>query len=94
MKAPRIRTWSGLALFATAGLVLISATGCQTTIGGQTLPSAYYLTDDVQYFPAGPPDKLYQERRALEQYKAEQELGPAGAAPAPAAAPPAAAPGP
>jgi hypothetical protein len=73
MKAPQITKWSGLALFATAGLVLISATGCQTTIGGQTLPSAYYLSDDVQYFPAGPQDKLFQERRALEQYKAGQE---------------------
>ena len=33
-------------------------TGCQTSIGGQTLPSATYLHDDVQYFPAGPEFKL------------------------------------
>ncbi len=33
-------------------------TGCQTTIGGQTLPSPDYLSDDVQYFPAGPEFKL------------------------------------
>jgi hypothetical protein len=33
-------------------------TGCQTTIGGQTLPSADYLTDDVQFYPAGPEFKL------------------------------------
>ncbi len=42
---------AGLAL----GGLLISASlcGCQTTIGGQTLPSAHYLEDDIQYFPAG-----------------------------------------
>ena len=57
------------------GLLLISAssTGCfQTTIAGQTLPSAYYLDDDVQYFPAGPEQKLSNQIRALERYKAER----------------------
>jgi len=33
-------------------------TGCQTSIGGQTLPSAYYLRDDVQYHTKGPEFKL------------------------------------
>jgi hypothetical protein len=88
MKAPRIINWSGLALFATAALALTSTTGCQTTIGGQTLPSAYFLTDDVQYFPAGPQDKLFNERRALEQYRAGQEAQVPGAeAPTPGAPP-------
>ncbi len=88
MKAPRIKTWSGLALFATAALVMTNATGCQTSIGGQALPSAYFLTDDVQYFPAGPQDKLFNERRALEQYRAGQEAQVPGAeAPAPGAPP-------
>ncbi|MCX7419779.1 MAG: hypothetical protein NT013_09615 [Planctomycetia bacterium] len=53
-------------LFATA-------VGCQTTVGGQALPSAYYLHDDVQYFPAGPEFKLTQQVQALEQYKLEQQ---------------------
>src|SRR5579863_4523702 len=88
MRARQITNWSGLALIATAGFVLAGATGCQTTIGGQTLPSAYYLTDDVQFFPAGPQDKIFNERRALEQYRAgqEQQVAP-GEAPAPPAAP-------
>ncbi len=47
-------------------------TGCQTSIGGQTLPSAYYLEDDIQYFPAGPEFLLTNEVRAIEQYKAER----------------------
>jgi hypothetical protein len=86
MKAPRINTWSGLALFATAALAMTSATGCQTSIGGQALPSAYFLTDDVQYFPAGPQDKLFNERRALEQYRAGQEAQiPGSEAPTPGA---------
>ena len=65
---------SGWQKLLVAGL-LISAgtTGClQTTIGGQTLPSAYYLDDDVQYMPTGPEQKLSNQIRALERYKAER----------------------
>lgn len=40
-------------------------TGCQVDVGGQTLPSAYYLQDDIQYFPAGPEFKLSKEAAAL-----------------------------
>lgn len=50
-----------------------AAIGCQTTVGGQALPSAYYLKDDVQYFPAGPEFKLTKQVEALEEYKLEQE---------------------
>ena len=47
-------------------------TGCQTDIGGQTLPSAFYLRDDVQYFPHGPEELLPNQKRALSEYRAEQ----------------------
>ena len=53
-------------------------TGCQTTIGGQTLPSAYYLTDDVQYYPEGPEFILSNQVQALEQYKLQREAEFAG----------------
>ena len=90
MKLQQVKHWSRPALAAATGLVLVVATGCQTTVGGQVLPSAYYLSDDVQYYPAGPEDKLYRERAALAQYKAGQLQPPvAPAAPAPGAAPPA-----
>lgn len=46
--------------------------GMQTNMGGQTLPSSYYLRDDVQYFPAGPEEQLTNQKRALQQYKLEQ----------------------
>lgn len=48
-------------------------TGCQTTIGGQTLPSPDYLSDDVQYFPAGPEFKLSKQVEALSRYEAERD---------------------
>lgn len=47
-------------------------TGCQSTVGGQTLPSAYYLRDDVQYFPSGPEFKLTRQVEAIEEYKLQQ----------------------
>ncbi|HET6425362.1 MAG TPA: hypothetical protein VFG20_16865 [Planctomycetaceae bacterium] len=70
----------GLCLFGSLGSV-----GClQTTMGGQTLPSAYYLEDDVQYFPAGPETKLSNQIRALERYKVERESLQDGAGQLPA----------
>lgn len=48
-------------------------TGCQTTIGGQTLPSPDYLTDDVQYFPAGPEFKLTNQVEASRKQAAEKK---------------------
>lgn len=53
-------------------------TGCQTTIGGQTLPSPDYLYDDVQYFPAGPEFKLTNQVEAMRQYEVEQKKAQAG----------------
>lgn len=48
-------------------------TGCQTSIGGQTLPSATYLDDDVQYFPAGPEFKLTNQVEAVKKYELERQ---------------------
>jgi hypothetical protein len=57
----------GLAISASAGL-----TGCQVDTGGQTLPSPYYMQDDVQYFPPGPEFKLAREAAAMKQYNQDQ----------------------
>ena len=46
---------------------LCSSTGCQVSVAGQTLPSPYYLSDDIQYFPAGPENKLANETAALKK---------------------------
>jgi hypothetical protein len=49
------------ATLAVLGLGAVVNTGCQVSVAGQTLPSPYYLYDDVQYFPAGPENKLAKE---------------------------------
>lgn len=67
----RRRPWSRL----LGGLGLLAATGalgCQSDIGGQTLPSPYWQSDDVQYFPPGPEFKLSREAAAMKSYKDEQ----------------------
>jgi hypothetical protein len=64
-------TATGSTVVLRRGVLLLAAaagifqTGCQVDVGGQTLPSAYYLQDDIQYFPAGPEFKLSKEAAAL-----------------------------
>jgi hypothetical protein len=53
-----------------AGIVLPAVTlltGCQVEMAGQTLPSPYYLTDDVQYYAPGPEFKLAREAAAMQE---------------------------
>jgi len=57
----------GLGLFSVLGL-----TGCQIDVGGQTLPSPFYLQDDVQYFPPGPQFPLSREAAAQKAVSLEQ----------------------
>jgi len=54
--------------------MLAALTGCQVEVGGQVLPSPYYLSDDVQYFPPGPEFKLAREAAAIQQVAAEEAL--------------------
>jgi len=53
----------------------ILSTGCQIDVAGQTLPSPYYMSDDIHYAPAGPEFKLSNEAAAMKAYEAEQALG-------------------
>lgn len=61
-------------LLAVALLAVVGLTGCQVDVGGQTLPSPYYLFDDVQYFPPGPEFTLSREAAAMKQFNEEQAL--------------------
>jgi hypothetical protein len=70
--AAAVSRWLGAAAIVAAGLGL---TGCQVDVGGQTLPSAYYLQDDIQYFPAGPEFKLSKEAAAQKAYRKEMAQG-------------------
>jgi len=55
-------------------LVALGSAGCQVDIGGQTLPSPYYMDDDVQYFQPGPEFKLAREAAALKAARQEEQL--------------------
>lgn len=90
MNASSVPRRCGLLVVLTLSL---TAVGCQVDVGGQTLPSPYYLDDDLQYFPTGPEFKLSREAAALENMQRGAVLRGAPAvmppvnAPAPAPAP-------
>ncbi len=69
-----MRTLYIVSLIVITALLSSLNIGCQSTIGGQTLPSPYYLEDDVQYFPAGPQQPLYQESAALQKASEEENV--------------------
>lgn len=75
--------WLMTTLAGTSLAILaVASTGCQVTEAGQTLPSAYYIGDDIQYFAPGPEFKLQREAAAMNAYKADLEAAQA-ARPAP-----------
>jgi hypothetical protein len=61
-------------LLVLGALSALGTTGCQSDFNGQTLPSPYYLKDDVQYFPPGPEFKLSREAAAQKAYAEDQAL--------------------
>ena len=71
MNKKGIRSWMKVAFCGIALSAATALTGCQMSIGDQTLPSAYYLKDDVQYFPKGPEFKLWREAEALKQARSQ-----------------------
>ncbi len=62
---------------AAIGLLLCGSlaplAGCQVSVDAQTIHNHYYLLADVQYFPAGPQNKLANETAALEKARAEAQ---------------------
>ena len=56
----------------------LCSTGCQGVYNGQLLPSPWYHTDDIQYFPPGPEFKLSREAAAMKAYKADLEAQQGG----------------
>ena len=65
----RRSTHALLMVTGVAGSML--ATGCVADYSGQTLPSPYYLSDDVQYYAPGAEFLLPNEAAAMEAQKAE-----------------------
>ena len=71
------KPFSRLRMLSYTGAVVlasVASTGCQVDVGGQTLPSPYYIYDDVQYFAPGPEFKLSNEAAAMKASKAQQAL--------------------
>jgi hypothetical protein len=73
MKSKNTKRWLHATLWGLGMVVALGATGCQVDLAGQTLPSAYYYSDDVQYFPPGPEFKLAQEAAVMKAYNADQQ---------------------
>jgi hypothetical protein len=59
-------------LLGLGATLAIGVTGCQSEIGGQTLPSPYYMTNQVQYYQPGPQMRLSQEAAAQKAYNQEE----------------------
>jgi hypothetical protein len=74
MKSNQAKRWLHTLLCGTMLATAVIATGCQVTSSGQTLPSPYYIRDDVQYFPPGPEFKLTEEANLMKAYNAERAL--------------------
>jgi len=83
MMMPGIPAWKRFGVAAIGLLSLVGATGCQVDVSGQTLPSPYWLTDDVQYFAPGTEFKLSREAAAMQAEADAEAAGAVGAAPAP-----------
>ncbi len=71
---------NGSRALSLCGAVVLAAstmlsTGCQIDVAGQTLPSPYYMQDDIHYAPAGPEFKLSNEAAAMKAYDAERAAG-------------------
>jgi hypothetical protein len=77
----RLQLWAGGLLLLVCG----ASTGCQVDVAGQTLPSPFHLSDDVQYYAPGPEFKLANEAAALAEARAQEISEPQleGGAPPP-----------
>ena len=63
-KSKRTLGWK----LAAVGLPAVALfTGCQAEYAGQTLPSPWYLTDDIQYYAPGSEFKLAHEAAAMKE---------------------------
>lgn len=63
--------WLRTTLTCLGLAMALASTGCQGVYNGQLLPSPWYVSDDIQYFAAGPEFKLSREAAAMQAYKAD-----------------------
>ena len=72
MKSKSTSRWMHVILCGMGLVAALSTTGCQVSLNGQTLPSPYYMQDDVQYFPPSTEFPLSKEAAMMQQAKAQQ----------------------
>lgn len=67
--------------FSLALVVTIATSGCSwRRPTEQSVPAVNGGSDNIQFFPAGAEDKLFNQRRAIEEYKAAQAAAEAAEA--------------
>jgi hypothetical protein len=74
MKRLKSVTWFQGCFCGALLLGVAALSGCQVSVAGQTLPSAYYFDDDIQYFRKGPEFKLSREAAALKAAQADAAM--------------------
>lgn len=80
----KIKSKLALASLGITGLLLIGTSGCQTHVGGMTLPSGHYLEHPPQYVPPSPFFPLSKELASMETgANTNQTAGSPSALPAP-----------
>lgn len=74
MKRKKTISWINGIMCAAMLASAAAFSGCQVSVAGQTLPSAYYFKDDIQYFRKGPEFKLSKEAAALKAAQADAAI--------------------
>jgi len=82
MSSVRLLAGTGLAM------LIVVATGCQTNMGGMTLPSGRYLEHPPQYFPEDPDFPLEKELASQERTLYQNQNDLPGNIPLPPPVPP------
>lgn len=72
MKSLETKGRFALCALALAAFMIAPFVGCQVTRNGQTLPSPYYLDDDIQYHPSGNEFQYQQEVDQMNKINAEK----------------------
>ena len=75
----KMTRWSKRLGAAGFGLLLAGLTGCQTWVGGMTLPSGYYQDHRPQYFRPDPDFPLEKELATQQGYDRLAIGGPGAA---------------
>ncbi|MCF0234235.1 MAG: hypothetical protein HUK22_04570 [Thermoguttaceae bacterium] len=73
MKSMETKGRLAVCAVALAALTVAPFIGCQVSRNGQTLPSPYYLDDDIQYHPSGNEFQYQEEVDYMNKVNAERQ---------------------